>query len=109
MGRPGRGVRVEQLSVGVVGASRKPDEHRMAIHPGHLGWIDADLRRRIFLERGYGQRFGVSDVQLAPGIGGLLSREQLIAECDVVVLPKPLVEDVAALRPGTVLWGWPHC
>ena len=37
------------------------------------------------------------------------SREQLIAECDIVVLPKPQHADVAAMRPGQVLWGWPHC
>jgi alanine dehydrogenase len=29
--------------------------------------------------------------------------------CDVVVVPKPLPGDVAAMRPGQVLWGWPHC
>jgi alanine dehydrogenase len=27
----------------------------------------------------------------------------------VVLLPKPTAADVAALRPGQVLWGWPHC
>ncbi len=42
-------------------------------------------------------------------MGGLRSREELFAECDIVVLPKPLHDDVAALRPGQVLWGWPHC
>jgi len=97
------------LSLGVVGTSRKPDEHRLAIHPGHLERIDPELRRRIFLEHGYGQRFGVSDEQLAPPVGGLLSREQILAQCDVAVIPKPEVEDLLALRRGQVLWGWPHC
>jgi alanine dehydrogenase len=100
---------VEQLSLGVLATSRKPDEHRLAIHPEHLGRIDADLRRRIFLERGYGQRFGVSDDELAREVGGLRSREELIEDCDVVLLPKPLAEDLLELRPGQVLWGWPHC
>jgi alanine dehydrogenase len=100
---------MEQLTLGLVGTSRKPDEHRVPIHPAHLGRIDADLRRRIFLESGYGLHFGVSDADLAPAVGGLRSRDQLVAECDVVVLPKPLTEDVSALRPGQVLWGWPHC
>ena len=59
-----------QLSLGVVGTSRKRDEHRLPIDPRHLGRIDADLRRRIFLERGYGRRFGVSDAELAPAVGG---------------------------------------
>ena len=27
----------------------------------------------------------------------------------MVLLPKPLVEDLTAMRPGQVLWGWPHC
>jgi alanine dehydrogenase len=100
---------VEQLSLGVVGASRKPDEHRLAIHPGHLGRIDANLRRRLFFERGYGERFGVSDVQLAPEIGGLRSREQIVDDCDVVLLPKPVAQDLTTLHRAQVLWGWPHC
>ena len=100
---------MEQLSLGVVATSRKRDEYRVAIHPEHLGRIDVDLRRRIFLERGYGQRFGISDDRLAAQVGGLRSREQLIDECDVVLLPKPLVEDLNGLAPGKVLWGWPHC
>jgi alanine dehydrogenase len=98
-----------ELSLGVLATSRKRDEHRLPIHPGHLGRIDAGLRRRIFLERGYGVPFGVSDAQLAPEVGGLRSREELVEECDVTVLPKPLAEDLAAMPPGKVLWGWPHC
>ena len=66
------------LSVGIIGTSRKPDEHRLPFHPGHLGRIDLELRHRIFLELGYGQRFGVSDEQLAAQVGGLRSREQLM-------------------------------
>jgi alanine dehydrogenase len=97
------------LSLGVLATSRKPGEHRLPIHPGHLGRIDARLRRRILLERGYGERFGVSDDELARQVGGLRSRAELVAECDVVLLPKPLAADLAELRPGTVLWGWPHC
>ena len=27
----------------------------------------------------------------------------------MVLLPKPQHADVAALRAGQVLWGWPHC
>jgi hypothetical protein len=98
-----------QLSLGVVGTSRKRDEHRLPIHPEHVERIDADLRRRIFLERGYGRRFGVSDAQLAPEVGGLRSREELLEQCDVTVLPEPLPEDLAALPRGTVVWGWPPC
>ena len=98
-----------ELSLGVMAQSRKENERRLAIHPRHIGRIDADLRRRIFLERGFGQRFGVPDTQLAGQVAGMLPRERIVAECDVVLMPKPLANDVKELRDGQVLWGWPHC
>jgi alanine dehydrogenase len=97
------------LSLGVVATSRKQDERRLPIHPAHVERIDPDLRERMVLERGYGAAFGVSDVQLARLVGGLAGREELLAGCDVLVLPKPLPEDLETLRPGQVVWGWPHC
>ena len=102
-------VHVSQLSLGVIASSRKEHEQRLAIHPAHIERIDAGLRRSLYLEDGYGTDFGVPDEQLAPHIAGLRSRTQLLAECDVVVLPKPVAGDLAAMRPGQVLWGWPHC
>jgi alanine dehydrogenase len=99
----------QQLSLGVVATSRKPDERRQAIHPAHLERIDAGLRARMFLERGYGDRLGSSDDEIAPLVGGLRSREELFADCDVLLLPKPVAEDLQTLRPGQVVWGWPHC
>jgi len=99
---------VEQLTLGIVATSRKPDERRLPIHPDHLGRIDEDLRRRIYLERGYGERFGFPDAELARLVAGVRSREQLFEECDIVVLAKPLAPDLEQMRPGTVLWGWPH-
>jgi alanine dehydrogenase len=100
---------VDQLSLGVMSRSRKQDERRLPIHPLHVERIDPDLRERIYLERGYGERFGVLDEQLAPHVAGLHPRQQLIADCDVILLPKPLPTDLAELREGQVLWGWPHC
>ena len=63
----------------------------------------------MFLEEGYGERFGFSDEQLAPLVGGLRARDELLADCDVLLLPKPLPQDLEALRTGQVVWGWPHC
>jgi alanine dehydrogenase len=97
------------LSLGVVGTSRKPDERRLPIHPAQLERIDANLRRRMFFEHGYGHRFGVPDERFATHVGGIRTREQLMAECDVILLPKPVLADLVALPPGRVLWGWPHC
>lgn len=100
---------MQPLSLGIVATSRKPDERRLAIHPAHLERIDPALRERMLLERGYGTRFGVADDELATLVGGLRSREELLEESDVVVLPKPLAEDLRNMRAGQVLWGWPHC
>jgi len=89
--------------------SRKESERRLAIHPLHIERIEADLLRRIYLEHGYGEPFGVPDERLAGYVGGLRTRDQLLAGCDVILLPKPLPQDLAELREGQVLWGWPHC
>jgi alanine dehydrogenase len=100
---------VDLLSAGVVATSLKPDERRLAIHPAHIERISREVRDRLYLERGYGERFGLSDDQLEPLVGGLRSREELLTDCDVVILPKPLAEDLETLRPGRIVWGWPHC
>ncbi|MEV2254333.1 N(5)-(carboxyethyl)ornithine synthase [Streptomyces sp. NPDC050147] len=97
------------MNLGVLASSHKENEFRLPLHPGHLDRIASDVRERIFLEEGYGQRFGIGDEALRPLVAGLRSREQILAECDIVTLPKPMHEDVAALREGQVLWGWPHC
>ena len=97
------------MDLGVIGTSRKPDERRLPLHPGHLERLDAGLRERLFLEEGYGEPLGWSDERLAPLVGGLRPRDALLAEAAVVLLPKPQHEDVAALHEGQVLWGWPHC
>jgi alanine dehydrogenase len=100
---------VENFSLGVLARSGKPYERRLPIHPLHMERIDPALRQRISLEHGYGDRFGVTDRQLASQVARLATREQLLAESDVILLPKPQPADLAELRIGQVLWGWPHC
>ncbi|MEY9935527.1 alanine dehydrogenase [Catenulispora sp. GP43] len=97
------------LSLGIIAHSRKENEHRLPIHPTHFERIDADVRGRIHLEQGYGEHFGVPDSQLAPLVAGIRPRAELIAACDVIVLAKPMLEDVSELRERQILWGWPHC
>ncbi len=99
---------MDLLSAGVVATSLKQDERRLAIHPAHFERIDPAVRRRLFVERGYGEAFGFTDDHLEPLVGGLRAREELLAECDVILLPKPLADDLETLRPGQIVWGWPH-
>jgi alanine dehydrogenase len=100
---------VDQLTLGVLARSLKENERRLPLHPSHLGRIPDDLRERVFLERGYGDRYGMSDDQLKGRVAGFRTREQLIEDCDVIVQPKPLHSELAEMRDGQVLWGWPHC
>lgn len=97
------------LTLGVLATSRKADERRLPIHPAHLERVDADLRAKLILERGYGLRFGIQDSELEPLVGAMATREQIIERADVVLLPKPQASDLDDLRDGQVLWGWPHC
>jgi alanine dehydrogenase len=100
---------MSQLSLGAIGTSRKENEARLAIHPHHFGIIDPALRRSIHMETGYGSRFGTKPEALATLFAAVRSRSQLFQECDVILLPKPLAEDLAEMHEGQVLWGWPHC
>ena len=100
---------MDGLTLGIVATSGKEQEHRLPIHPWHVERIDPELREFVFLECGYGERFGVPDEQLAPHVAGLRSRAELLAACEVILLPKPQPEDFAEPREGQILWGWPHC
>ncbi|CAA9522983.1 MAG: Alanine dehydrogenase [uncultured Solirubrobacteraceae bacterium] len=97
------------LTLGVLGRSRKPHEHRLPLHPRQLDRIAPELRGDMTFEAGYGERFGVGDGALATAGFGVARREEVIAGADVVVLPKPLEADLEQLRARQVLWGWPHC
>ena len=100
---------MQKLTLGVIGASSKTDEKRLPIHPLHLERIDADLLARMHFETGYGVPFGVSDQQLTKSGAGIRSRAEIMSLVDVALLPKPQSEDLAQMRPGQILWGWPHC
>src|SRR4051812_15281582 len=97
------------LTLGVMARSRKENEQRLPIHPDHLDRIDPELREHIFVEEGYGLPFGVSDETLADSLGGVRTRAELIAECDIILQPKVQSEDLAEMRDGQIVWGWPHC
>ena len=104
-----RSAETHQLSIGVLAHSRKANERRLPIHPAHFSKIDRRLRPRIFVEHGYGAEFGATDDALADLVGGIRTREQLIAACDIILLPKIQAEDLTELNVGQVVWGWPHC
>ncbi len=99
----------QRLSIGVLARSSKPNERRLPIHPAHISKIDYRVRHRMLLESGYGEAFGATDADLAGQVSGIGTRQQLIAECDVILLPKIQASDLAELAIGQIVWGWPHC
>lgn len=99
---------MRHLDVGIVATSRKEIEKRLPVHPDHFDQIPTEIRPRIHFETGYGTRFGIEDDELASAFGDVLPREAVLRQ-PVVVLPKPLPEDLAEMNEHAVLWGWPHC
>ena len=97
------------LSLGVIATSHKTDERRLPIHPSHFERIDERFRDRIIVESGYGLPCGITDEQLAPFVGKIASRSEVLASADIVLLPKPQLADLEEMREGQTLWGWPHC
>ncbi|WP_133468131.1 N(5)-(carboxyethyl)ornithine synthase [Paraglaciecola marina] len=97
------------LSLGVIGSSKKEDERRVAIHPEHLSRLPTSLRKQLIFETGYGERFDISDAELASQTGGIATRDELLETMDITIITKPIQTDFEQLREGGVLWGYPHC
>ena len=100
---------MSKLTFGVVGTSRKADEKRFPIHPGHLERLPENIRRRLVFEKGYGEPFAIKDSEIEALTGGTATRHELLADIGNVILPKPVLSDLQELREGGILWGWPHC
>jgi N5-(carboxyethyl)ornithine synthase len=97
------------LDLAVIGSSLLENERRIPLHPAHFDSLPEALRRRMTFEQGYGAPFDIPDERLAEIFGGVASREQLLAEGGVVLLPKLQASDLEGVREGGVVWGWPHC
>jgi N5-(carboxyethyl)ornithine synthase len=95
--------------VGVIGTSKKEDERRFPIHPGHLPRIPEALRSQLIFEEGYGAPFGIEDSEIAAMSGGVASRHKLLADIGSVIINKPVLADFQELRKGGILWGYVHC
>ena len=77
--------------VGVIGSSKKVDERRFPIHPGHLARIPEAIRRQLIFEEGYGVPFGIEDSEIAAMTGGIASRHKLLADIGSVIISKPVL------------------
>ncbi len=97
------------LKTGVIGTYLKENEKRVAIHPDHFSEIVPELCAHLVFEKGYGKPFGIDDGQITDLMGGVATRDEILAGCDMTILSKPLAADLRQMKMGGVLWGWAHC
>jgi alanine dehydrogenase len=97
------------LQMGVIGTSKKVDERRVPIHPEHIKRIPENIRKQLIFEKGYGKPFHISDEEIAAQTGGIATRKELLSDIGAVIIAKPVLSDLEALKKGGILWGYPHC
>ena len=98
---------MKKLKIGVLGTSLKENEYRLPIHPLHLDGIDGQVKKNLYFENSYASKFNINSENFL-GIGGLLEREAVLGECDVVLMPKPVLSDIRVMKEGGVVCGWAH-
>ncbi|MGZ5469266.1 MAG: alanine dehydrogenase [Candidatus Aminicenantales bacterium] len=99
---------VTVMRIGIIGTSNKENERRVPVFPEHLGLYPESLRRAMVFETGYGKDYGLTDAYFKELGVAMETRDTVLGGCDLVVLPKPMPQDLEKMRPGQVLFGWPH-
>lgn len=100
---------MSELTIGVIGTSRKTDERRYPIHPAHLMRIPEKLRKNMIFEQGYGTAFNMSDEEIAALTGGIATRSDILTQLGTVIIAKPVLADLQELKEGGTIWGYVHC
>ena len=100
---------MSELTIGVIGTSRKTYERRYPIHPAHLMRIPEKLRKKMIFEQGYGAAFNMSDEEIAALTGGIATRSDILTQLGTVIIAKPVLADLQELKEGGTIWGYVHC
>jgi len=96
------------MKIGIVKTSLKENERRVPIYPEHLPRFSEALRKRLVFETGYGKDYGFSDSFFIGHGASMAERDVLLTECEMIVLPKPMPQDIARMKRRQILFGWPH-
>ena len=96
------------MRIGLFKTSKKENERRVPLFPEHLSRYPEALRKRMVFEKGYGADYGFGDEYFTGHGAWIAERDDLFKECELLVLPKPMPEDMARMKAGQVLFGWPH-
>lgn len=98
----------EYIKVGVLGKSTKKEEYRIPIFPNHIDRIDPKLLQNLYFEEDYGMRFAVTDLEIRDMGANILSRNEIFAQCDLLLICKVTVRDLMQARNGQIVCGWMH-
>jgi alanine dehydrogenase len=96
------------MRIGLFKTSLKENERRIPVYPEHLTRYPEDLRRKMVFETGYGSDYGYNDDYFERLGARVTARDDLFSDCDLIVLPKPMPEDLSRMRPRQILFGWSH-
>jgi alanine dehydrogenase len=96
------------MKIALIKTSLKENERRIPIYPEHLPRFPEALRKRMVFEEGYGKDYGFADSYFLSQGASIEERDGLMKNCDLVVLPKPMPEDLAKMHAGQILFGWSH-
>lgn len=98
------------MNIALISSSNKTGEKRVPLHPDFLETLSKDVLSNLVFETGYGKYYGVDDDFLETMTGNLCQdKENLLANCDKVIMTKPTVEDAEMMKEGAILFGWIHC
>ncbi len=96
------------MKIGIFKTSVKENERRVPIYPEQLPRFPEFLRSQMVFETDYGSDYGFADDYFLSYGATFADRDRLLAECDLAVLPKPMPEDLARMKPHQILFGWAH-
>lgn len=97
------------MKIGLIKTSLKENERRIPLLPRYIQQVDSSIRSDLYFESGYGLDFGFEDKTIAELGCKIRSRSEIFNECDIVILAKPVMEDLAAMKENQTIWGWLHC
>lgn len=97
------------MKIGIFKTSLMENERRVPIYPEHLFRFPEPLRSQMFFETNYGSDYGFPDEYFVSYGAAIAERDNLLSECDLLVIPKAMPEDLAMMKPQQVLFGWAHC
>lgn len=96
------------MKTAIFKTSLKENEKRIPIYPEHLPKIPLNVHKELLFEEGYGLDYGYSDDALRLLGCNFAPREDLFKLCDILILPKPTIDDLKKMKKYQTLCGWTH-